>query len=98
MVFDVGSFMTLAASLSLFKSALSHVLASPISMFDTTPIGEILLYRFHVLLLIEVKGRILSRFSRDQDIMDDDLPMMSFQVRTFILPRFVNRWTYSGLV
>ncbi|KAG6856152.1 hypothetical protein H0H87_007058 [Tephrocybe sp. NHM501043] len=33
---------SLAASLNLFKTALTHVLRSPISFFDTTPIGRIL--------------------------------------------------------
>lgn len=55
-------FMTLAASLSLFRSAWAHVLSSPVSWFDTTPFG-----------------RILSRFSRDQDILDDELASISFQ-------------------
>jgi len=36
------AFASLIASLNLFKAALSHVLRSPTSFFDTTPIGRIL--------------------------------------------------------
>ena len=42
------SYIGLIASLNLFKSALSGVLASPTSFFDTTPMGiKILLLSFN---------------------------------------------------
>ncbi|KAF9269804.1 multidrug resistance-associated ABC transporter [Marasmius fiardii PR-910] len=46
----------LFASLNLFRAALRAVLRSPVSFFDTTPIG-----------------RILSRLSKDQDTLDQEL-------------------------
>ncbi|KAG7095244.1 hypothetical protein E1B28_006018 [Marasmius oreades] len=46
----------LFASLSLFRTALRAVLQSPVSFFDTTPIG-----------------RVLSRLSKDQDTLDQEL-------------------------
>ncbi|KIK57337.1 hypothetical protein GYMLUDRAFT_46212 [Collybiopsis luxurians FD-317 M1] len=49
-------------SLHLFSSALRTVLGSPISFFDTTPIG-----------------RILSRMSKDQDVLDTMLPAVMMQ-------------------
>ncbi|TFK57912.1 hypothetical protein BDN72DRAFT_172490, partial [Pluteus cervinus] len=48
----------LVAVLHMFRAALLAVLSSPISFFDTTPLG-----------------RILSRFSKDQDTLDNDLSM-----------------------
>ncbi|KAG6865425.1 hypothetical protein C0991_002663 [Blastosporella zonata] len=36
------AFASLIASLNLFKTALTHVLRSPVAFFDTTPIGRIL--------------------------------------------------------
>lgn len=53
---------SLTASLNLFKAALSHVLRSPTSFFDTTPIG-----------------RILSRLSKDQDTLDNELAFTLWQ-------------------
>ncbi|KAG2004754.1 ATP-binding cassette transporter [Coprinopsis cinerea AmutBmut pab1-1] len=52
----------LRASFSLFRGALNGVLYSPVSFFDTTPMG-----------------RIISRFSKDQDTLDTDMSMISFQ-------------------
>ncbi|KAF5390969.1 hypothetical protein D9757_004019 [Collybiopsis confluens] len=49
-------------SLKLFSSALKAVLGSPISFFDTTPIG-----------------RILSRMSKDQDVLDTMVPTVMLQ-------------------
>ncbi|KAL0562890.1 hypothetical protein V5O48_019188, partial [Marasmius crinis-equi] len=46
----------LLASLNLFRSALRAALKSPLSFFDTTPVG-----------------RILSRLSKDQDTLDQEL-------------------------
>ncbi|CAA7257506.1 unnamed protein product [Cyclocybe aegerita] len=54
--------MGLSASLNLYKSALAGVLDSPVSFFDTTPIG-----------------RILSRLSKDQDTIDNELPLIFMQ-------------------
>ncbi|RXW15854.1 hypothetical protein EST38_g10001 [Candolleomyces aberdarensis] len=56
------AFACLTASLNLFVSALNGVLRSPISFFDTTPMG-----------------RILSRFSKDQDTLDTEMSMIMFQ-------------------
>ncbi|KAF4621625.1 hypothetical protein D9613_012586 [Agrocybe pediades] len=53
---------SLFASLNLFRTALRTVLRSPISFFDTTPMG-----------------RILSRLSKDQDTLDNELSMTIFQ-------------------
>ncbi|TFK36263.1 multidrug resistance-associated ABC transporter [Crucibulum laeve] len=53
---------SLIASLNLFRAALSAVLRSPTSFFDTTPLG-----------------RILSRFSKDQDTLDTELAMTLWQ-------------------
>ncbi|KAK0199743.1 multidrug resistance-associated ABC transporter [Desarmillaria ectypa] len=61
----------LIASLSLFKTALTRVLRSPVSFFDTTPVG-----------------RILSRLSKDQDTLDNELAT--------ILAQFLN--TFSSVI
>ncbi|KAF8580407.1 multidrug resistance-associated ABC transporter [Ramaria rubella] len=53
----------LRASLNLFKKALRGVLRSPISFYDTTPIG-----------------RILSRLSKDQDVLDNQLSNALYQL------------------
>ncbi|KAF8815566.1 multidrug resistance-associated ABC transporter [Phlegmacium glaucopus] len=55
----------LMASLNLFRAALSGVLASPTSFFDTTPMG-----------------RILSRLSKDQNTIDQELPITLMQFLT----------------
>ncbi|KAJ3794827.1 multidrug resistance-associated ABC transporter [Lentinula aff. detonsa] len=55
------------SSLNLFASALKQVLTSPVSFFDTTPIG-----------------RILSRFSKDQDTLDTQLPLIMMQFLTAV--------------
>ncbi|KAF7297335.1 Multidrug resistance-associated ABC transporter protein [Mycena indigotica] len=57
--------VSLMASLRLFKAALAHVLRSPTSFFDTTPMG-----------------RILSRLVKDQDTLDNELSMNTFQLLT----------------
>ncbi|KIY72285.1 multidrug resistance-associated ABC transporter [Cylindrobasidium torrendii FP15055 ss-10] len=59
------SLVALIASLRIFKASLGSVLASPVSFFDTNPVG-----------------RILSRLSKDQDTLDNDLPMTLIQFLT----------------
>ena len=75
--------MSLFASFNLFKTALNAILRSPISFFDTTPLGLSLSF-FSISLSISVMyiGRILSRLSKDQDTLDNELSMTLMQVRT----------------
>jgi ATP-binding cassette subfamily C (CFTR/MRP) protein 1 len=70
-------------SLKLFKATLSGVLGSPISFFDTTPMGikNCITLSFNDELINFSTGRILSRLSKDQDTIDQDLPMTLMQVR-----------------
>ncbi|KAF8884414.1 multidrug resistance-associated ABC transporter [Gymnopilus junonius] len=58
-------FIGLFASLNLYKAALSGVLSSPTSFFDTTPMG-----------------RIISRLSKDQETIDQQLPLILMQFLT----------------
>ncbi|KAF8500114.1 multidrug resistance-associated ABC transporter [Gautieria morchelliformis] len=53
----------LLAALRLFKMALAGVIKSPISFYDTTPMG-----------------RIHSRLSKDQDVMDNQLSNVVYQL------------------
>ncbi|KAF8578287.1 multidrug resistance-associated ABC transporter [Ramaria rubella] len=53
----------LRASLNLFKKALHGVIRSPISFYDTTPMG-----------------RILSRLSKDQDVLDNQISSTLYQL------------------
>lgn len=70
------------ASLNLFKAALSGVLASPTSFFDTTPMGINQIASFQWRLdQTFFTGRILSRLSKDQSIIDQELPLTLMQVR-----------------
>lgn len=77
------SILSLAASLSLFRTALTAVLRSPTSFFDTTPMGMLnfnLLDQFCSSFSSYVcKGRILSRLSKDQDTLDNELSMTLLQ-------------------
>ena len=74
----------LHASSSLHDAVLEHVLRSPVSFFDQTPVG-----------------RIVNRFSKDQEVLDSELPvalqtcaelfaasLAAFAVVTAILPYF----------
>jgi ATP-binding cassette subfamily C (CFTR/MRP) protein 1 len=54
----VTSIFTLNAAIKLHQSMLVHILKSPMSFFDTTPLG-----------------RILNRFSKDIDIVDNAIPL-----------------------
>jgi ATP-binding cassette subfamily C (CFTR/MRP) protein 1 len=54
----VLSIFTLNAAVKLHHSMLMRILKSPMSFFDTTPLG-----------------RILNRFSKDIDIVDNTIPM-----------------------
>ncbi|KLO13407.1 multidrug resistance-associated ABC transporter [Schizopora paradoxa] len=57
------SLVALYGGLRIFKAALSGVLRSPISFFDTTPMG-----------------RVMSRLSKDQDVLDTQLSMTLYQL------------------
>jgi ATP-binding cassette, subfamily C (CFTR/MRP), member 1 len=54
----VISIFTLNAAIKLHQSMLMRILKSPMSFFDTTPLG-----------------RILNRFSKDIDVVDNSIPM-----------------------
>jgi ATP-binding cassette, subfamily C (CFTR/MRP), member 1 len=71
---------TLAASLSMFKAALTGVLRSPVSFFDTTPMGMLILLNLNAFLTNIHVGRIMSRFSKDQDTLDTQISMTLYQV------------------
>ena len=74
-------FASLVASLNLFKAALGGVLRSPVSFFDTTPMGMyVYLTGVDFPTLNICLGRILSRLSKDQDILDTQLSMTLYQV------------------
>ena len=77
---SIFSVMSLFASLNLFKAALNAVLRSPTSFFDTTPLGLSLLSIYLSILMMYI-GRILSRLSKDQDTLDNELSMTLMQVR-----------------
>ena len=78
------SVMSLFASFNLFKTALNAILRSPISFFDTTPLGLSFSFSYSISFSISVMyiGRILSRLSKDQDTLDNELSMTLMQVRT----------------
>ena len=73
-------FASLAASLNLFKAALGGVLRSPVSFFDTTPMGMYIFLDIKFLSPNICPGRVLSRLSKDQDTLDTQLSMTLYQV------------------
>ena len=80
---ETFSVMSLFASLNLFKTALNAILRSPTSFFDTTPLGlspslfYFCLYHWYIYI-----GRVLSRLSKDQDTLDNELWLTLMQVRS----------------
>ncbi|THU93933.1 multidrug resistance-associated ABC transporter [Dendrothele bispora CBS 962.96] len=60
--------VNLSASFKLFRTAFLHVLRSPVSFFDTTPMG-----------------RVLSRLSKDQDTLDNQIATTMMQLTTQIM-------------
>ena len=67
----------------MFKDAFLAVIHSPVSFFDTTPLGESICPRAVQMPrdLPILPGRIVSRLSKDQDTVDTEVSMMAFQVR-----------------
>ncbi|KAJ2912814.1 hypothetical protein MD484_g7600, partial [Candolleomyces efflorescens] len=61
----------LVASLRIFKAALKGILRSPLSFFDTTPMG-----------------RIVSRLSKDQETLDNDLAPALYSFASIIASVF----------
>jgi len=79
------STLCLSAGLNLYKGALAGVLRSPVSFFDTTPMGMRL---YLILFLLGVNfawcpfsGRISARLTKDQSAIDNQLPFALLQVR-----------------
>ena len=64
----------------MFKVALKSVLHSPMAFFDTTPIGEFGTLCCWIALMVCGPGRILSRLSKDQDILDNELYLTQYQI------------------
>jgi ATP-binding cassette, subfamily C (CFTR/MRP), member 1 len=84
-------FASLVASLNLFKAALGGVLRSPVSFFDTTPMGMHVYFAGIDLPPLNIcPGRILSRFSKDQDILDNQLSITLYQVRGVLTSNTTN--------
>ncbi|RXW22412.1 hypothetical protein EST38_g3441 [Candolleomyces aberdarensis] len=61
----------LVASLRMFRSALKGILRSPLSFFDTTPMG-----------------RIVSRLSKDQETLDNELAPVLFSFLSIVTSVF----------
>jgi hypothetical protein len=92
------SIISLHAGFSMFKAALSGVLFSPTSFFDTTPMGECVLLVVLLPSYMSGVGRIVSRLSKvccmrvvvfwllsplqDQDTIDQELSLNLYQVTT----------------
>ncbi|KAJ3898403.1 multidrug resistance-associated ABC transporter [Lentinula edodes] len=66
------------SSLNLFVTVLKKVLQSPVSFFDTTPIGTVFIPA-QIDPILTPTGRILSRLSKDQDTLDTELPLTMMQ-------------------
>ena len=79
--FSISQF-SLTAGLRMFRTAFMAVVRSPISFFDTTPLGELHLHVGHVRIEQEFHraGRIMFRLSKDQDTIDTELSMIATQV------------------
>lgn len=71
----VMSLAMLKAAFAMHNIMLSHVLKSPMSFFDTTPLG-----------------RIVNRFSKDVDVVDNTLPMNMVSLHISILSRNFIDW------
>lgn len=76
------SLIGIRSSLNLFATVLKKVLQSPVSFFDTTPIGTVFIpAQIDPILTPTIStGRILSRLSKDQDTLDTELPLTMMQV------------------
>jgi len=75
------SVMSLFASSNLFKTALNAVLRSPTSFFDSTPLGlSLSLFSISLSISMMYIGRIVSRLSKDQDTLDNELSMTLMRV------------------
>ena len=78
---DPRSQLSLTAGLTMFKKAFMAVVRSPVSFFDTTPLG--MPWRFIVIsapCIDGAVGRIMSRLSKDQDTIDTELAQIAIQV------------------
>lgn len=62
----------LRAAQKLHDSMLFRVIRAPISFFDTTPIG--------ITFSFDFLGRVLNRFSKDQQTIDEELPEVLAEV------------------
>jgi ATP-binding cassette subfamily C (CFTR/MRP) protein 1 len=81
----IFSLASLVASLSMFNAALGGVLRSPASFFDTTPMGISLHLDSGCVLTENCTGRILSRLSKDQDTLDNELSIIIYQVSVILV-------------
>lgn len=75
------SLAMLAAGLRMFRSALGALVYSPVSFFDTTPMGMVGLFLLQLIIADTRKqGRIITRVSKDQDTVDNELFFTSYFV------------------
>jgi len=64
----LGNWAGVFASKKMHQTAFTHVMHSPVSFFDTTPVG-----------------RVLNRFTKDLDNVDNLLPQVKFSFFFFFL-------------